>query len=74
MRTFEDIVEEIMELPGEQIDILGAIINNHRRELRREEIARGARQALDEYRQGICPSRSAEEAISYLRSTQHEAP
>jgi hypothetical protein len=67
MNTLEQVLEEALQLPYEQQEMLIKILQNRHYEARREEIARDAHQSLADFRAGEFQRQSSEAVIEALR-------
>jgi len=67
MVTFEQVLDNVMQLPLEQREMLIEILQKRHFEQRREEIAQNARDAILEFRTGELKPQSANDVISGLR-------
>ena len=73
MTNLDRVLDEAMDLPLEQQQMLIQILQRRMIERRRDEIARDARFSLAEFREGKLKAQSAAEAILELREfIQHE--
>ena len=68
MVTFEQVLDNVMQLPLEQREMLIEILQKRHIEQRREEISQNAQDAILEFRTGKLKLQSANEIISQLRS------
>ena len=68
MTTFEQILEQITELPLEQQEALSEIVKRRISQGRRKELASSSQEALTEFKTGNLKTLSATEAISELRT------
>ncbi|MDJ0799934.1 MAG: hypothetical protein QNJ51_24530 [Calothrix sp. MO_167.B12] len=64
MLTFEQVLDNVMQLPLEQREMLIEILQKRHIEQRREEIAQNARDAILEFRTGKLKPQSASDIIS----------
>ncbi len=69
MLKFEQILDDVMQLPLEQREMLIDILLHRHVEQRREEIAQSAKEAISDFRAGRLKPQSAKSIISELRST-----
>lgn len=67
MTNLDLVLEQAMDLPLEQQEMLIQILQRRIIERRRDEIARDAKLSLAEFREGKLKVQSAAEAISELR-------
>lgn len=73
MTNLDRVLDEAMDLPLEQQEMLIQILQRRMKERRRDEIARDARFSLAEFREGKLKAQSPAEAILELREfIQHE--
>lgn len=73
MNNLDRVLDEAMDLPLEQQEMLIQILQHRMRERRRDEIAQDAKFSLTEFREGKLKAQSAAEAISELQEfIQHE--
>ena len=72
MNTLKQILEDASQLPEEQQEMLIKILQQCHQGNRRENIARGAQQSLDDFRLGKLSPQSAREIISDLRQSSDE--
>jgi hypothetical protein len=68
MKTLDEVLDAVMELPTEQQEMLIQIVHQRRIENRREEIVQTARESIAEFRSGKLKPQTAEEVIKDLRS------
>jgi hypothetical protein len=66
MITLTDVLNTVEQLTDEDQEALADIIRQRQIKRRRDEIARDAKQAIADYRAGLLPSYTAEEAIAEL--------
>jgi hypothetical protein len=66
MVTLTDVLDAIEQLTDEDQEAFADIIRQRQIERRRDEIARDAKEAIADYRAGLLPSYTAEEAIAEL--------
>lgn len=69
MLKFEQILDNVMQLPLEQREMLINILLHRHVEQRREEIAQSAKEAISHFRAGKLKPQTASSIISELRST-----
>ena len=67
MSNLDRVLDEAMNLPTEQQEMLIQILQRRAIEQRRDEIARDAQLSLAEFREGKLKVQTAEEAIADLR-------
>jgi transcriptional regulator with AAA-type ATPase domain len=67
MSNLDRVLDEAMNLPIEQQEMLIQILQRRAIEQRRDEIARDAQLSLAEFREGKLKIQTAEEAIADLR-------
>ena len=67
MTSLDKVLDEAMDLPLEQQEMLIQILQRRMIERRRDEIAQDAAFSLTEFRAGKLKAQSADEAISELR-------
>jgi hypothetical protein len=67
MKTLNEVLDAVMELPKEQQEMLIQIVRQRTIENRRTEIAQGAQESLAEFRSGKLKAQTAEEVIKDLR-------
>jgi transcriptional regulator with AAA-type ATPase domain len=73
MASLDKVLDEAMDLPLEQQEMLIQILQRRMIERRRDEIATDAAATLAEFRAGKLKAQSANEAIAELREfLQHE--
>jgi hypothetical protein len=76
MSTFEQILDQVSELPIDQQELLIDIVQRRTKDVRRQELAKTSKEALAEYQTGHLKPQTAEEAIAelrtYLDSTEDE--
>jgi transcriptional regulator with AAA-type ATPase domain len=72
MTNLDRVLDEAMDLPLEQQEILLEILKHRIVERRRDEIAQDAAVSLAEFRAGKLKAQTAEEAISELRAFLQE--
>ena len=71
--NLDRVLDEAMNLPPEQREMLIQILQRRAIEQRRDEIAQDARLSLAEFKEGKLKIQTATEAISELRQfSQHE--
>jgi len=68
MRTFEEVLELVTELPVEQQELLIELVRRRTIDTRRRELARLSQEALAEFKTGNLKSQTATEAIAELRT------
>ncbi|MGQ4647207.1 hypothetical protein [Lyngbya aestuarii] len=68
MSTFEQVLDQISELPIDQQELLIEIVKRRTVEQRRKVLARESHEALAEFKAGQFQSLTATEAIAELRS------
>ncbi len=68
MVTFEQVLDNVMQLPLEQREMLIEILQKRHIEQRREEISQNVQDAILEFHTGKLKPQSANEIISQLRS------
>ena len=73
MVTLADVLDAVEQLTDEDQEEFAEIIRQRQIERRRDQIARDAKEALADYRAGLLPSYTAEEAIAHLEMVL-EAP
>ena len=66
MVTLTDVLDSVEQLTDEDQEAFADIIRQRQIERRRDGIARDAKQAIADYRAGLLPSYTAEEAIAEL--------
>ena len=66
MVTLTDVLDAVEQLTDEDQEAFADIIRQRQIERRRDEIARDAKEAIADYRAGLLPSYTAEEAIAEL--------
>jgi U3 small nucleolar ribonucleoprotein component len=66
MLTLTDVLDAVEQLTDEDQETFADIIRQRQIERRRDEIARDAKEAIADYRAGLLPSYTAEEAIAEL--------
>ena len=66
MVTLTDALDAVEQLTDEDQEVFADIIRQRQIERRRDEIARDAKEAIADYRAGLLPSYTAEEAIAEL--------
>ena len=69
MLKFEQILDDVMQLPLAQREMLIDILLHRHVEQRREEIVQSAKEAISDFRAGRLKPQSAKSIISELRST-----
>ena len=67
MSSLDRVLDEVMDLPPEQQEMLMQILQRRLIERRRDEIARDAEFSLAEFRAGKLQAQSASDVISELR-------
>ncbi len=67
MKTLNEVLDAVMELPKEQQEMLIQIVRQRTIENRRTEIAQAAQQSIAEFRSGKLKAQTAEEVIRDLR-------
>lgn len=67
MTSLDKVLEEAMDLPVEQQEMLIQILQRRMVERRRDEIAQDAAFSLAEFRAGKLKAQTSDEAISELR-------
>ncbi len=67
MTRLDKVLDEAMDLPLEQQEMLIQILQRRMIERRRDEIARDAASSLAEFKEGKLKTQTASEAISELR-------
>jgi hypothetical protein len=72
MHTLEQVLEEALQLPYEQQEMLIKILQNRHCESRREEIAKDAHQSLADFRAGKLQGQPVEDVITSLRQSLDE--
>ena len=73
MSNLDQVLDEAMNLPLEQREMLIQILQRRMIEQRRDEIAQDAQLSLAEFREGKLRIQTATEAISELQNfSQHE--
>ena len=73
MASLDQVLDEAMDLPLEQQEMLLQILQRRMIERRRDEIAQDAAASLAEFRAGKLKAQTANEASAELReSLQHE--
>lgn len=68
MSTFEQILDQVSELPIDQQELLIDIVQRRTKDVRRQELAKTSKEALAEYQTGHLNPQTAEEAIAELRT------
>ena len=68
MKTFEQALDLVNELPLEQQELLIDIVKKRTIEIRRQELAKSSQEALAEFKKGNLKSQTASEAITELRN------
>jgi U3 small nucleolar ribonucleoprotein component len=66
MVTLTDVLDSVEQLTDEDQETFADIIRQRQIKRRRDEIARDAKEAIADYRAGLLPSYTAEEAIAHL--------
>jgi hypothetical protein len=66
MVTLTDVLDAVEQLTDEDQEAFAEIIRQRQIKRRRDEIARDAKEAIADYRAGLLPSYTAEEAIAEL--------
>jgi hypothetical protein len=69
MNTLDQVLDNALQLPLEQQEMLIRILQSRQNELRRTEIAEDAKKSLDDFRSGTLRPQSADEVISSLRQS-----
>lgn len=69
MATLDQALETAMQLPLDQQEMLIEILRNRHIEQRREEIAKGAKESLQLFREGKLKPQPVEEIIAELRQS-----
>ena len=72
MHTLDQVLENALQLPYEQQEMLIKILQNRHYESRRAEIATDAQQSLADFRAGKFRPQSAKDVIVALRQSLHE--
>lgn len=72
MTTLDQVLENALQLPYEQQEMLIKLLQNRHSESRRAEISTDAQQTLADFRAGKFQTQSAEEVIVALRQSLHE--
>jgi len=72
MNTLNQVLENALQLPYEQQEMLIEILQNRLRESRRAEMAADAQQTLADFHAGKFPPQSAQEVILALRQSLRE--
>jgi hypothetical protein len=67
MKTLNEVLDAVMELPKEQQEMLIQIVRQRTIENSRTEIAQAAQQSISEFRSGKLKAQTAEEVIKDLR-------
>lgn len=67
MKTLNEVLDAVMELPREQQEMLIQIVRQRTIENTRTEIAQAAQQSISEFRSGKLKAQTAEEVIRDLR-------
>ncbi|MCK5522637.1 MAG: hypothetical protein KAI83_05830 [Thiomargarita sp.] len=70
--NFEKTLSTVMQLPFEQRKILINIVIHRDNDLRRNEIAKEAREAIADFHAGELKPQSAKDIIAKLRQSQNE--
>ncbi len=65
--TLDKVLENVMQLPEEQQEMLVEILRHRHIEARRAEIARDAQESLKQFREGNLRPQTATEVIEELR-------
>ncbi|ELS00087.1 hypothetical protein [Gloeocapsa sp. PCC 73106] len=68
MKTFEELLELVTELPIDQQELLIDIVGRRTTEIRRKELAKSSQSALAEFKTGNLKAQTAIEAIIELRT------
>jgi hypothetical protein len=68
MKTFEQILDLVTELPLDQQKLLIEIVERRTANMQRKELAISAQEALAEFRTGNLKPQTAQEAIVELRT------
>ena len=72
MNILDQVLENALQLPYDQQEMLIEILQNRLHESRREEIAMDAQQTLAEFHAGKFQPQSAQEVILMLRQSLQE--
>ncbi len=72
MNTLNQVLENALQLPYEQQEMLIEILQNRHYESRRAEIAIDAQQTLADFRAGIFQPQSVEDVVAALRQSLDE--
>lgn len=72
MHTLDQVLENALQLPYEQQEMLIKILQNRHDESRRAEIATDAQHSLADFRAGKFRPQSAKDVIVALRQSLHE--
>jgi hypothetical protein len=72
MNTFDQVLENALQLPYEQQEMLIKILQNHYHETCRAEIAADAQHTLADFRAGKFQHQSAEAVIATLHQSLQE--
>ena len=72
MNTLDQVLENALQLPYEQQEMLIKILQNRHHENRRAEIAIDAQQSLADFRTGKFRPQSAKDVVIALRQFLHE--
>ena len=67
MKTFEQVLDLVNELPLEQQELLIEIVKKRAIQIRRRELAKVSQEALNEFKNGNLKPQTANEAIEELR-------
>jgi hypothetical protein len=67
--TLDRVIDEAMQLPPDQREMLVAILHKRQIEARRHEMAQDAQESLTAYRMKKLKAQSAEEVIRELQAT-----
>lgn len=69
--TLDQVLDNVMQLPLEQQEMLIEILRNRHIESRREEIAKDAQEAIAAFYAGKLKSQPVEEILTELRQMLH---
>lgn len=72
MSTLDQVLEDALQLPSEQQEMLIKILQNRHHENRRAEIAIDAQQTLADFHAGKFRHQSAQDVIAELRQSLNE--
>ena len=72
MSTLNQVLEAAMQLPSEQQEMLIEILRHRHIEQRRDEIARDAKESLQQFREGKLKPQPVEEIITELRQSLND--